>query len=154
MMKFIFGTVAAGVLALALPVFAQPASRTKQTASSTHNGSPTQIAHGKYVVTRVAGCADCHTPMDNKGQPLPGKWLKGSKLSFGPLVPFPAWATTAPDIAGLPGWSTQDAVHLLMTGQGPDGHRPRPPMPQYRMNHADATAVVAYLDSVGRRGSK
>jgi mono/diheme cytochrome c family protein len=107
-----------------------------------------EIQRGKYLVTGIAGCADCHTPMNEKGEPVAGQWMKGAKLPFGPLVPFPAWADTAPDIAGLEGWENKKAVELLMTGKDPSGHPPRPPMPQYRMNPADAAAVVAYLKSL------
>lgn len=143
-MKFAFGTIAAGLLcmAVALPSSAQTAGH------STRIASQAQIAHGEYLVKRVAGCGDCHTPKNDRGEPAPGQWLKGSKLSFAPLVPFPGWAAASPDIAGLNGWSTKDAIRLLMTGIDASGQRPRPPMPQYRMNRADAAAVVAYLKSL------
>lgn len=140
MTKFAFGIGAVGMVCLvfALPGFAQtgkPASKA-------------QIAHGEYLVKGVGECSDCHTPMNEKGEPISGKWLQGSKLTFGPLAPMPAWAGTAPGIAGLPGWTTQQAVHLLMTGLDRSGRRLRPPMPQFRMNHSDAEAVVAYLKSL------
>lgn len=142
-MGFPLKAAAPGVLcmALALPGFSQ----------STHRGAPaksSQIAHGEYLVKGIAGCGDCHTPMNNRGEPIAGQWLKGSPLSFKPAVPFPAWAPVAPAIAGLPGWTAQDAVRLMMTGIASDGKPPRPPMPQYRMNRADAEAVVAYLKSL------
>ena len=35
-----------------------------------------------------------------------------------------------------------------MTGLAPNGQPARPPMPQYKMNRADAEAVVAYLESL------
>jgi mono/diheme cytochrome c family protein len=107
-----------------------------------------QIVRGKYLVTGIAGCGDCHTPMNEKGEPLAGQWMKGAKLPFGPLAPFPAWADTAPDIAGLEGWDNKKAMELLMTGKDPSGQPARPPMPQYHMNSADAAAVVAYLKSL------
>jgi hypothetical protein len=39
-------------------------------------------------------------------------------------------------------------VKLLTTGIWTTGTQLRPPMPQFRMNRADAEAVVAYLKSV------
>lgn len=143
-MRFVFGSIAAGLLslAIALPGSAQVATHAVQTANKA------QIAHGEYLVKGLAGCGDCHTPMNDRGEPMPGQWLKGSKLSFGPLVPFPGWAAASPDIAGLNGWSRKNAIRLLMTGMNASGQRPRPPMPQYRMNHTDAAAVVAYLKSL------
>ena len=117
-------------------------------AQSAKSADKSQIARGEYLVKGIAGCADCHTPMNEKGEFVPGQWLKGAKLTFGPLVKFPAWADTAPNIAGLDGWDTEKAVQLLMTGKDPSGQPPRPPMPQYRMNRGDAAAVVAYLKSL------
>lgn len=144
MMKFVTEAMVAALLCavLSLPGFSQAAKPAVQ------NGHDAQIAHGEYLVKDVAGCGDCHTPMNAKGQPIPGQWLQGTKLSFQPLVPFPGWADASPKIAGLNGWSTEQAVHLLMTGIAPNGQPPRPPMPQYHMNHTDAAAVVAYLKSL------
>ena len=135
-------TVAAGLscLAMTLPGLGQTAK-----AASVDQA---QVAHGEYLVKDVAGCGDCHTPRNNKGEPIIAQWLNGSKLSFAPLVPMPGFADTTPQIAGLEQWDAENAVRLLMTGLDPTGHRPRPPMPQYRMNHTDAVAVVEYLRSL------
>ncbi len=111
--------------------------------------SKQQIAHGEYLVG-VAGCPDCHTPMNEKGELIQAKWLQGTKLFFAPTAPIPNWADTSVNIAGLPGWDHEKAVQLLMTGLAPNGQPPRPPMPQYHMNRADAEAVVAYLESLKR----
>jgi mono/diheme cytochrome c family protein len=107
-----------------------------------------KVERGKYLVHGVAGCSDCHTPTNEKGEPLPGKELTGAPLLFKPTVPVPNWAEKAPKIAGLPGWDTSDAVKFLMTGVAFNGLPARPPMPQYRMNKEDAEAVVAYLRSL------
>jgi len=66
-----------------------------------------------------------------------------------PTVPMP-WAGAAPRIAGLPaGYSHDDMVHFLMTGERPHGlPPPMPPMPAYRMNRDDAEATVAYVQSL------
>ena len=111
-----------------------------------------QVARGKYLVQRVAMCGDCHTPRDDKGMPLPGKELAGAPLGFKPLAPMP-WATTAPDIAGLPSWKDAQIVTFLTTGKL-DGRAPNPPMPEYRLSAADARAVVAYLRTLGGAGAK
>ena len=58
--------------------------------------SKQQIAHGEYLVRGVAGCSDCHTPMNEKGKPIQEKWLQGTKLFFAPTVPIPNWADTSP----------------------------------------------------------
>jgi Cytochrome c len=107
-----------------------------------------QIAHGEYLVKSVAGCPDCHTPMNEKGEYIQEKWLQGTKLLFAPTAPIPNWADTSPNIAGLEGWNHEKAIQFLMTGLAPNGQPARPPMPQYHMNRADAEAVVAYLESL------
>ena len=135
-------TIVVSCLGCAVITSAQSGKQPAKTTSSA------QIQRGKYLVTGIAGCGDCHTPMNEKGEPVAGQRLKGATLTFGPLVPFPAWAKTTPDIAGLEGWDNKTAIELLMTGKGPGGQPPRPPMPQYHMNSADAAAVVAYLKSL------
>ncbi|MGA7382990.1 MAG: cytochrome c [Terriglobales bacterium] len=113
--------------------------------------SPAQsakLARGKYIVEGVGMCADCHTPRDEKGEPIPGKTLQGAVLGLKPIVPMPVWADKSPNIAGLPGWTDEQAVKFLMTGAAYNGLPGRPPMPQYRMNRQDAEAVVAYLRSL------
>ena len=107
-----------------------------------------QIARGEYLVKAIGQCGDCHTPFTLTGGFVMDKWLQGKKLEFGPLVPIPIWADTAPNIAGLPGWDSEKAVQFFMTGLAPNGQPARPPMPEYHMNRADAEAVVAYLKSL------
>lgn len=137
-MKLTAWAVAAAVLAtLAVAV-----------SSSATQGQSAKIAHGKYIVEAVAICGDCHTPRNEKGEPLPGKTLRGTVLSFKPLAPVPVWADKAPNIAGLPGWEDGAAVKFFMTGIAYNDLPGRPPMPQYRMNREDAEAVVAYLKSL------
>jgi mono/diheme cytochrome c family protein len=106
------------------------------------------VAHGEYLVKNIGQCADCHTPMNEKGEYVLDKWLQGTKLTFAPTVPVPNWADTSANIAGLDGWDHQKAVQFFMTGLAPNGQPARPPMPAYKMNKADAEAVVAYLESL------
>jgi mono/diheme cytochrome c family protein len=119
--------------------------------SAAPRGSATkqqQIAHGEYLVKAIGQCGDCHTPFNDKGEFVESKWLQGKKLDFAPTMPMPVWADTSPNIAGLPGWDHAKAVQFFMTGLAPNGQPARPPMPQYKMNRADAEAVVAYLESL------
>ena len=93
-------------------------------------------------------CGDCHTPRNEKGEPIPGKALKGATLTFKPTIPVPVWADKTPNIVGLPGWTDDQAVKFLMTGIAYNDLPGRPPMPQYRFSQGDAEAVVAYLRSL------
>ena len=110
--------------------------------------SPSKIERGKYLVEQVGMCEDCHTPHGEKGEPVREKWLQGSPLAFKPTVPMPVWADKSPNIAGLPSWEDKAAVKFLMTGIAYNDLPGRPPMPQYRFNQEDATAIVAYLRSL------
>jgi mono/diheme cytochrome c family protein len=135
-------------LAVALTIVGLVAIAAFHQNASASDKNAKQIARGEYLVKGLAGCGDCHTPMNEKGEAVMDEWLHGTKLFFGPLVPIPNWASSSVNIAGLPGWDEKKAVELLMTGLSPNGQPPRPPMPQYRMNKEDAEAVVAYLKSL------
>ena len=54
----------------------------------------------------------------------------------------------APAIAGLAQFTDAQAETILEKGMGPNGLAIQPPMHIYHMNHADATAIIAYLRSM------
>ena len=110
--------------------------------------SAATLARGKYLVENVGMCADCHTPHDLKGAPVPGQTLHGAPLFFKPLGPVPGWVDKAPNIAGLPGWTDEQAIKFFTTGIAYNDLPAGPPMPQFRYNKEDAAAVVAYLRSL------
>jgi mono/diheme cytochrome c family protein len=136
------------ILAMAAAFLAMMVVSNSSAAQGKTNSKHQQIARGEYLVKAIGQCGDCHTPMNEKGEFVPGKWLQGEKLEFASIVPMPVWADTSPNIAGLPGWNHEKAVQFFMTGLAPNGQPARPPMPQYKMNRADAEAVVAYLQSL------
>jgi hypothetical protein len=41
------------------------------------------VSYGKYLAT-IAGCVICHTPIDEKGRPIPGQEFSGGWLMPGP----------------------------------------------------------------------
>jgi len=125
-----------------------PAVLLTTVALSAQPGEANLAARGRYLVENVTGCADCHAPRNERGEFIKAQWLMGSPLAFAPTVPMPAWAPVAPAIAGLPTMTEAQAIHFLQTGLRPDGSRPRPPMPEFRLNADDARAVVAYLKSL------
>jgi mono/diheme cytochrome c family protein len=110
--------------------------------------SDAQIKRGKYLVENVAMCADCHTPRDDKGQLDHAQWLQGNLLDFKPDNNKMPFAAVAVPIAGLPGFTDEQAVKFLETGIDIAGKPAMRPMPQFRLNHEDAVAVVAYLRSL------
>jgi mono/diheme cytochrome c family protein len=122
------------------------------TAFAQKNSSPAaSVARGKYLVEDIGACGDCHTPMSEKGESVKEQWLKGTTLMFKPTVPVPNWADKSANIAGLPGWTDEAAIKFFMTGTAYNGLPARPPMPQYRYDRQDATAIVAYLKSLRAR---
>jgi mono/diheme cytochrome c family protein len=105
------------------------------------------IARGDYLVNNIGGCNDCHTPTTPQGPDL-SRALQGAPLGFAPTVEMP-WAPVAPPIAGIPGHYTEEQfVTFLQTGVRPDGSRPLPPMPAFRLNEDDARAMTAYIQSL------
>jgi mono/diheme cytochrome c family protein len=109
------------------------------------------VSHGEYLVSAVAHCSHCHTPQDPKGQPVRDRLLQGATLPVVPKQKTDNWAAEAPDItkSGLAGmWSEQEMVKFLMTGTNPEGMKPTPPMPVFRLHEQDARAVTAYLRSL------
>ena len=116
------------------------------TASAQKTPQKSQVEHGRYLVQQVGLCGDCHTPRDDHGQPIESKALQGAGIGFKPAVQMP-WGEYAPPIAGLPGFTDEQAITFLTTGKDPTGNHPKPPMPPYRFNRRDAAAVLAYLRS-------
>lgn len=107
------------------------------------------VQRGEYLVTAIGGCNDCHTPMTPQGPDMT-RSLQGADLPFAPTIEMP-WTTYAPPLAGIPAHYTQEQfAAFLQTGVRPDGSRPLPPMPPFRLNEEDARAMTAYIASLPR----
>jgi len=110
-----------------------------------------RIARGRYITHDVAMCVECHTPRAEDGSLLRDQEFFGGSFPVGPpaFVHDNQWCVRTPHIAGLPGWTTEDAVQFLMNGARLGRHQPKNPMPPFHLNREDAEAVVAYLKSLG-----
>jgi mono/diheme cytochrome c family protein len=139
------------LLAAAMAAVAVAAVSVATLAGAAGKPEASRIARGKYLVERVGMCTDCHSPRNQKGEFIRERWLQGAPLEFKNTVPMPKWADAAPPLAGLPGWTEAQVVTLLTTGKDQKGEPPDPPMPAYRMTRDDATAVAAYLASLGKK---
>lgn len=114
------------------------------------------VERGRYLVSHVALCVDCHSPRSADGSFDPDTWLSGIDC-FVDAVP------EDPDVGCL---STKNLTHhetglanrndaeikdLFLKGERPDGKALHPFMP-YRffgnMQSSDADAIVAYLRTV------
>jgi len=143
-------TLSVAFLAVATRAQAPPRPQRKgdKTAATSLPSTPAEIERGKYIVENVAMCPQCHTPRDGNGALDRSRPLDGAPEFFQPPRPDPNWPLKAPRIGGNPPASDQDMVRLLTTGLWTDGRPLRLPMMPFRMNEADAKAVVAYLKSV------
>jgi mono/diheme cytochrome c family protein len=140
-------TVLAGAMTIAA---AQQAKKSEAAKPAAGKGNAALIARGKYLVGPAGQCADCHTPHNQKGQPIESQALQGAPIMFKPSVPVPGWADSSMPIAGLPTMaSDEDAISFFTTGKHLDGHMAAPPMPQYHFSKRDAKAIIAYLKSLG-----
>jgi mono/diheme cytochrome c family protein len=145
---FLLAVVILSVVFLAVAVGVQAPGKKGDKTTTPLPTTPAEIERGKYIVENVAMCPQCHTPRLSDGRLDPNRPLDGASEFFQPPSPDPDWPLQAPRIGGNPPASDQDLVKLLMTGIWTDGKPLRLPMMPFRMNEADAKAVVAYLKSV------
>jgi mono/diheme cytochrome c family protein len=111
------------------------------------------VARGEYLVT-LAACDGCHTPTDDKGNPVDGKWLAGGSFSFQDnenrnITP----PNLTPDKeTGLSNWTDAQIEAALRHGKNPNGGQLYPFMPYasafYAFTDEDVAAVIAYLRSI------
>jgi cytochrome c553 len=105
--------------------------------------------HGQYLVHQVAMCVHCHSPHNNDGSLDERRLLAGAPVPLKSPFAKQEWAYQAPALAGLPGgWSEDQLARFLQTGETPNKHPARPPMPPYRLTQQDARAIAAYLRSL------
>lgn len=117
-------------------------------------GSP--VERGRYLVT-AASCGDCHSPMDDRGTPIPGRELSGGNE-------FPTgdgWVARTANITpdpetGIGAWTRERFVGAFRARQD-SGSRPpasgerRTPMPWLAyagMTDEDLGAIYDYLRTV------
>lgn len=108
---------------------------------------------GAYLVQGLGHCNECHAPRDSLG----GQQAKASLA--GGQIPVQNWY--APDLSmqangGLAGWSEQDIVDLLKTGQSARGTAFGPmaevvAQSTQHMHEDDLRAMAVYLQSLPAR---
>jgi len=117
--------------------------------------SPTdQVAYGRYM-TRAALCADCHTPMDDRGQPVPGRDFAGGNefLETGYRARS---ANITPDAdTGIGSWTEQQFIDRFKSFETVPAatlsdaeRRQNTPMPWTAyagMTREDLAAIYAFL---------
>ncbi len=109
------------------------------------------IERGRYIVTSVGGCVDCHSVGRDPNDPT---WLAGyiegtpgQPFEVGPFQIYPANITPDQE-TGIGSWTPKQVFNAFRLGQDKDGNTLCPPMPWpvYRnMTDLDIWSVVAYL---------
>ena len=143
---FVVSTVVGAAGASSVALAQRPAAPRSAAAEPTTDD---RVARGRYIVEDVATCWRCHSPVTVTGERDATRWLLGGQVGVQPTVPSGEWAIVAPRLAGGPPGTDEQFVHLLMTGVSRRGNHLRLPMPQFRLTHTDAEAVLAYLKSMG-----
>ena len=111
-----------------------------------------QIARGKYLV-EFGSCTDCHTAGYFAGAPDESRYLGGSDVAFEMpgLGAFVGRNLTPDKETGLGDWTTEQIVHVLTTGERPDGRILAPIMPWpaiAKLTEEDRTAIAVFLQSL------
>ena len=74
----------------------------------------TAVKRGAYLTT-IGACAECHTPQDDHGQPIPGLEFAGGFVFEGPWGRV-ASANLTPDPSGIPYYDVSLFTDVLRTG--------------------------------------
>ena len=113
-----------------------------------------QVAYGKYM-TKAALCSDCHTPIDDRGTPLPGMDFAGGQefLESGYRTRS---ANITPDAStGIGSWTEQQFIDKFKGFENPTNvtlaeheraqNTPMPMTMYAGMERDDLAAIYAYL---------
>ena len=106
---------------------------------------------GRYLVTAVGHCAECHSPRDAQGAMLPGAWLHGNpKGPDGWKVP----ALAGPGAKEFSGWTQAQIANYLKSGEEPNFDSAEGPMAEViaegtkYLTDEDRLAIADYLKSL------
>ena len=120
-----FTVLVLSVFALCLLAFTATGQIESESADATPEAAPAadsaQVERGRYLVTGVSMCGECHTPRDASGDLQMHLWLKGAPVPVATPQGFEPWVHRAPRIAGLPQHTDEEFVTLMTTGINRDG---------------------------------
>ena len=116
------------------------------------------VARGAYLMA-ASGCADCHTPIDEQGAPLPGRDFAGGMVFSPNGVGLVRSANLTPDAdTGIGGWTEQQFVDKFRAFRGVPARRlegaerqqqtEMPWLDYAGMTDDDLAAIYAYLRTV------
>jgi|GEM_PF-1022405 len=112
------------------------------------------VDRGRYLVSAVSVCGDCHTPKTPAGAPDMTKLLAGAPLQTGPSE-FQYPSNLTPDqLTGIGTWTERQIAVSLKTGLQPHSEPFAGIMASVvdrgygQLTDADATAIASYLKSI------
>lgn len=112
-----------------------------------------KVAYGRYIVTALAHCFECHSGPDAHGAPdMEHKLGSGGMLiTLAPGATVMTANITSDPETGIGKWSDADIKKAMTEGIRPDGRHLAPPMPFpffKNMTRSDLDAVIAFLRTV------
>src|SRR5579864_5867920 len=111
----------------------------------------TPVERGKYLMSSIVACGNCHTPKGPNGKAIAGKELSGGNPIVSPVFQAIPGNITPDKETGIGNWTDDQIVDAIRNGKRPNGTIIGPPMPIafYRgMSDSDVRAIVAYLRTV------
>jgi hypothetical protein len=118
------------------------------TSSVSEPDRSTPESRGAYLV-KIGTCSDCHTPSDDKGEPLPGMDFSGGSLFVGPWGSVSS-ANITQDASGIPYYDEKRFIEVMRTSSV--GARPLSgimPWSIFRgMTDSDLSDIYAYLKTL------
>jgi mono/diheme cytochrome c family protein len=109
------------------------------------------VERGKYLVSTIMACGNCHTPRDPSGVLQMDKQFSGGRRFNTPAFDVTASNITPDKETGIGAWDDAAIKKLMTAGVRPDGVQVAPIMPFsfYKgLTPGDLDAVVAYLKSI------
>ena len=112
-----------------------------------------KVAYGRYIVTALAHCFECHSSPDAHGAPdIQGHMGAGGfKIMLAPGIEVMTANITPDPETGIGKWSDSDIKKAMTEGVTPTGGHLSPPMPYpffKTMTPEDLDAVVAFIRSI------
>lgn len=112
-----------------------------------------KVGYGRYIVTALAHCFECHTGPNAKGEPDFERLMGagGMTITLAPGASVRTANITPDPDTGIGKWSDADIKRALTQGVRPDGRRLAAPMPFpffKNMTPEDLDAVVAFLRTI------
>lgn len=153
MSRFLYRLAAPGLLAagLVLLLFTGVASVRASAPSAVPIQADDPVAHGEYLF-HIAGCADCHSPVDENFIPMFDQIGAGGRpFDLGGLGVVLGSNITQDEATGIGAWTDEEIERAIRTGVAPDGHQSFPVMPYTAYNSmadSDMEALIAYMRTI------